>query len=34
MRKLRDSFDIDLADFEEKVLTASHQRVLVDFWAD
>ena len=28
-------FDIDLDDFEEKVLKASHQTpVLVDFWAD
>ena len=35
MSKSQYSFDIDLADFEEKVLTASHQRpVLVDFWAD
>ncbi|HIO92736.1 MAG TPA: thioredoxin [Leucothrix mucor] len=28
-------FDIDLGDFEEKVITASHHKpVLVDFWAD
>ncbi len=28
-------FDIDLADFEEKVLQASHHKpVLVDFWAE
>lgn len=35
MEKNKYSINIDLVDFEEKVLKESHKRpVLVDFWAD
>ncbi|MCW9023417.1 MAG: thioredoxin family protein [Gammaproteobacteria bacterium] len=35
MKNESDIFDVDLYDFEEKVITASHQRpVLLDLWAD
>lgn len=32
---MSDSFDVNLEDFTERVLNASHSRpILVDFWAD
>jgi thioredoxin 1 len=35
MKKHPDIFDVDLHDFDQRVIEASHQRpVLVDFWAD